>query len=112
MCLAFPYARFPHDREDEREVAHLVALGRTTDEVAAQLGVHPGSVRRHLDLHLSQVRSESAGRHWSAGRAHGVVTVPELQEVYCKRGKWVKGQSGNPKGRPLTRAGPSLIWRG
>lgn len=68
----------------QREVVRLVVLGLTVEQAAGQLNIHPVSVRRILsDVYARQgLRSQAELVGWCVARA--VVTVPELQRVYCR----------------------------
>ena len=95
--------------ERQTEIARAIALGESVQAVAraarraAAVGAPAADQRVRRDGH---VVAGAAGR---LGVAHGLVTVPELKQVYCDTdagGAWrsgYPGQSGNPKGRP--RAG-------
>jgi DNA-binding CsgD family transcriptional regulator len=83
--------------ERQQQVAHLIALGYSIDDVAARLDMHPGSVKRHL---VSLYRKYGLkGLHELVGLAvaTGVVSVPELQEVYCNRGNLGQRSVRKPK---------------
>ena len=70
--------------KEQREVARLLCLGRTKRAIGLQLGLSPagveGRLRRAYQATGAQCQIELG--MWCV--AHGIVTVPELQETYCR----------------------------
>jgi DNA-binding CsgD family transcriptional regulator len=72
-----------HMTKRRREIARRLALGQSAQDVARELGVQPHTIHKLLS-HLCQetgAYSQAGLMGWCV--AHGIISIPELQEVYC-----------------------------
>lgn len=69
--------------ERQKEIARAIALGEATQGIARRLGIGPKTVQYHLTNLFDET-----GTWWQVQLAgwcvaHGLVTLDELQKVYC-----------------------------
>ena len=68
----------------QRDIARRIVLGESVRSVAGGLGVRPQSVRRQLTHVFDETGTWTQAQLVGWCVAHGVVSVAELQRVYCE----------------------------
>lgn len=85
MPAALFVSRFRCDMTERQEqIFRRVVLGEAVQSIATALNLKPQTVRCHLSAVYREIGLKSQAELVGWAVAHGVVTVPELQRIYCE----------------------------